>query len=72
MARTNRVTTAKKGFTGGFGTEAKQNILPKDRTEKIRKKAYELFGNRGRLPGNDLADWFEAERAVEEEIKRGR
>lgn len=32
--------------------------------EKIRKKAYELYESRGKAHGNDLADWFEAERIV--------
>ncbi len=32
--------------------------------EKIRTTAYQLYEKRGRMPGNDLADWFEAERII--------
>jgi hypothetical protein len=38
--------------------------------EIIRRKAQELFQNRGGSPGNDWADWFEAERQVKEELNR--
>jgi hypothetical protein len=33
--------------------------------EKIRTTAYLLYEKRGRMPGNDWADWFEAERIVQ-------
>jgi len=42
----------------------KNTIDQKELFEKIQKKAYELFEKRGRTHGNDLADWFEAERLV--------
>lgn len=32
------------------------------REEDIRKKAYELYEQRGCQPGNELGDWFEAEK----------
>ena len=32
--------------------------------ERIQRKAYELYEKRGRVDGNDLSDWFEAERLV--------
>ena len=34
----------------------------------IEKKAYELYIKRGFKMGHDWADWFEAEKSVEEEI----
>jgi hypothetical protein len=38
--------------------------------EIIRRKAQELYNKRGAVPGNDWADWFEAERLVKEELNR--
>lgn len=48
---------------------------PKYSTKKalediIRRKAQELYAKRGATPGNDWADWFEAERLVKEELNR--
>ena len=34
------------------------------REEQVQKKAYELYEKRGRVDGNDFADWLEAERLV--------
>lgn len=36
----------------------------KELHEKIQKRAYELYEKRGATPGNDWADWFEAEKSV--------
>ncbi len=38
------------------------------RRQRIAEKAYELYQCRGCCPGDDLADWLEAERLVESEI----
>jgi hypothetical protein len=37
------------------------------RDEKIRRRAYEIYRERGEQPGRDLDDWLQAER----ELKRG-
>ena len=42
----------------------------KEREEQTRLKAYELYEQRGYLPGNELDDWFEAERLIKEERSR--
>jgi len=39
-------------------------------TDKIRKRAQELYNKRGGAPGNDWADWFEAERQIKSELKK--
>jgi len=39
-------------------------------TEKIRRRAQELYERRGCVPGNDWADWFEAERQVKAELNK--
>jgi len=38
-------------------------------TAKIRKRAEELYKRRGSTPGNDWADWFEAEREIKQELR---
>ena len=37
------------------------------RDEEIRRRAYEIYLERGEQPGRDLEDWLQAER----ELKRG-
>ena len=39
-------------------------------TEKIRRRAQELYQQRGCVQGNDWADWFEAERQIKTELNR--
>jgi len=49
-------------------TDSKKNpskgSQAQDRQQRIARKAYELFERRGYSHGNDLGDWFEAERIV--------
>jgi hypothetical protein len=35
-----------------------------DLQEQIRRRAYELYEERGRVNGHDLADWLQAESEV--------
>ena len=39
-------------------------------TDKIRRRAQELYQMRGCVPGNDWADWFEAERQIKSELNK--
>jgi hypothetical protein len=57
----NKSRNKKKGSALLFGESI---------TEKIRRRAQELYEKRGRVPGNDWADWFEAERQVKAELNR--
>jgi hypothetical protein len=34
--------------------------------EEITKKAYEIWEQKGRMPGHDLENWFEAKRMIDE------
>ncbi len=34
------------------------------KSEDVQRKAYELFEKRGRQPGNELDDWFNAEKLL--------
>lgn len=52
---------------------SKQPIeLPDGMWERISRKAYELWEQRGRQDGNDLRDWLDAEDIVMEEIHEAR
>ncbi len=37
-------------------------------SELIQKRAYELFEQRGQLPGHELDDWLQAEREVKHHL----
>lgn len=47
--------------TRSTGSTPQEN---KPAAEDVRKKAYELFEKRGREPGHELEDWFNAEKLV--------
>ena len=49
------------------GSSCCQGVLAKE--EAIRKKAYELYEQRGCEPGHELEDWLEAKRLVDEKEK---
>lgn len=42
--------------------EAPAQTLPLE--ERIRRRAYELYVERGCQPGSDLNDWFQAEKEI--------
>ena len=46
--------------------------LQNDLWERISQKAYELWEQRGRLEGNDLQNWLDAEEIVMDEIHEAR
>lgn len=35
--------------------------VPADREEQIRRRAYDLYEQRGRVDGHDMDDWLQAE-----------
>ncbi len=41
-----------------------QNDFPEELQEQIRKRAYELYYERGAEDGHDLDDWLQAETEV--------
>ena len=44
--------------------EAKKNVFPINLDEEIRKRAYDLYVQRGSLAGYENEDWLTAEREV--------
>jgi hypothetical protein len=41
------------------------SAIDKPNHEEIRLRAYEIYLERGRLPGHELDDWLQAERELE-------
>ncbi|HNW39716.1 MAG TPA: DUF2934 domain-containing protein [Candidatus Omnitrophota bacterium] len=39
-------------------------------SDKIRKRAQELFEKRGNRPGDALTDWLEAEKQIKAELRK--
>jgi len=39
-------------------------------SDKIRKRAQELFEKRGSAPGDALTDWLEAEKQIKSELRK--
>ena len=47
------------------GTETQeQDLSASTREDKIRRRAYELYVERGGGPGRDIEDWLQAEREL--------
>ncbi len=44
--------------------EPRKNLVPINLEEEIRRRAYELYVERGSTPGNESEDWLAAEREV--------
>jgi Protein of unknown function (DUF2934) len=67
-----RPDSKKNGNSGDFATaaapamalEAKKNVIPINLEDEIRRRAYELFEQRGGTPGTEQEDWVRAEREV--------
>jgi hypothetical protein len=44
--------------------ETKKNVVPINLEDEIRRRAYELFQERGGIPGSEHEDWVRAEHEV--------
>lgn len=42
---------------------------PVARLELVQKKAYELYVQRGKIPGHEVEDWLAAEKIVDRELR---
>ncbi|HEY1271753.1 MAG TPA: DUF2934 domain-containing protein [Terriglobales bacterium] len=45
-------------------SETKLNLVPINLEDEIRRRAYEIFEQRGSVPGDEREDWFRAEREI--------
>jgi hypothetical protein len=46
----------------GAEAEERDRLLDSAREQEIRRRAYEIYLERGAHPGHELADWLQAER----------
>ncbi len=46
------------------GRKEERSVMTLAREEEIKRRAYELYLERGEEPGRDLEDWLEAEREL--------
>jgi len=44
--------------------ESRNNVVPINLEDEIRRRAYEIFVERGSTPGSENEDWLVAEREV--------
>ncbi|MGE3979099.1 MAG: DUF2934 domain-containing protein [Nitrospira sp.] len=72
--RTRKTTTSKtKGRVASKKSRAEKPVeLPNGVWERISRKAYELWEQRGRQEGSALRNWLDAEEIVMEEIHEAR
>src|SRR6266478_1676137 len=48
----------------GAETQEQDRLLDSTRGDKIRRRAYEIYLERGSEPGRELEDWLQAERKL--------
>jgi hypothetical protein len=63
----NRKRTAELQTTSSHPEKGRDSLGNSTRNEEIRRRAYEIYLERGEHPGRELDDWLQAER----ELKRG-
>lgn len=67
-----RKAQSRRGRGGSASRVSRPIELPDGMWERISRKAYELWEQRGRQEGNALRDWLDAEEMVMEEIHEAR
>lgn len=73
MMSATKITVRKKPSRRSPLAASPQAIeLPEGMRERISKKAFELWQDRGYRDGHDLEDWLDAEAIVMEEIHEAR
>jgi hypothetical protein len=63
----NRKRIAELQATSSHAETGEDSLGNSTRNEEIRRRAYEIYLERGEQPGRELDDWLQAER----ELKRG-
>jgi hypothetical protein len=51
-------------------SEPRKNLVPINLEDEIRRRAYELYEQRGTEAGNEAEDWFTAEREVKQRYRQ--
>ncbi|MBF0486255.1 MAG: DUF2934 domain-containing protein [Candidatus Omnitrophica bacterium] len=65
-----QITEAAKKIVSG--NVSRPTVSQDEFFRRVQDRAYEIFVNRGCVHGNELNDWYEAEKIVRAEIKAGR
>ena len=78
MAKNNETTKAATGATRKRKKTTSRNAQPprlilsdEELYDRVARKAYKLYQQRGEDHGHNLADWLTAERLVQEELLHG-
>jgi hypothetical protein len=66
MSATKSTVKQKPSMRSSLAASPQSIKLPGAMTERISKKAFELWQDRGCRDGHDLADWLDAETIVME------
>jgi hypothetical protein len=53
-------------------TEPRKNVIPINMEDEIRRRAYEIFQQRGQASGGEAEDWLAAEREVMQRYRQQR
>ena len=73
MTSATKLTVKKKtSMRSPLAASPKSIALPDGMWERISRKAFELWQDRGYRDGHDLDDWLDAEAIVMEEIHEAR
>lgn len=51
-------------------TDSRKNLVPINLEDEIRRRAYELYQQRGSASGNEADDWLAAEREVRQRYRQ--
>ena len=52
------------------GGNEEHSVVNPAREEEIKRRAYEIYLERGEEPGRDLEDWLHAERELDEQQRK--
>jgi hypothetical protein len=64
MASKARNSESSEAVGPGAETQEQDRLLDSIREERIRRRAFEIYLERGGEPGHDLEDWLQAEREL--------
>jgi hypothetical protein len=63
--------TRSEALNPGAEPQEQDRLLDSTREENIRRRAYEIYLDRGGELGHDLADWLQAERELTADQSKG-
>ena len=72
MSAIKQTKKMKSSMRSPLAASPQSTELPDSMRERILKKAFELWQERGYRDGHDLEDWLDAEAIVKEEIHEAR